>query len=104
MSVRLYWNNFEDANVEIIGQATDNANTIVNVHQTGNDGDELLKENEIKGVAQGFFVKLEISFRKNFRNFRFNFFFENFEKLLKFREYNCPCKNEKKEKITFAMK
>ena len=51
MSVRLYWNNFEDANVEIIGQATDNANTIVNVHQTGNDGDELLKENEIKGVA-----------------------------------------------------
>ena len=56
MSVRLYWNNFEDANIEIIGQATDNTNAIVNVHQTGNDGDELWKV-EFKGVVQGTFLK-----------------------------------------------
>ena len=41
LSVRLYWNYFEDANVEIVGEATDHADTVVHVHQGGDGGDDL---------------------------------------------------------------
>ena len=41
LSVRLYGNNFEDANIQVVGESTNDADAVVNVHQNGNGAHHL---------------------------------------------------------------